>query len=304
MLAHGILEQEPGEEKVVPPGTIDLVVGARYNTRSCKLGLWVNGPRNRKGAGWEGYPLGYWDGEGWQPGNYPDPALNRACVKLTDLHPEFILANNPTRPQLSSYLMTGYCECEFFETEDCTPPARFSVFNREDSALWKNGQDDNRILSMRCWYTDHWDLFVSGSVRFVEAELGPLVDGIRQPIISNNHRPSILVNIGRPDLGQCKQFDRTGQVLPSKIVINGCTCAFWSNPDCSHGSSFIFGTSGREKREFAPDYAFNGAEIASYRCWPPWGIAWEARSDIGIEEMGPYDDVYEKPGWNDFTGVV
>ncbi|EPS36775.1 hypothetical protein H072_9591 [Dactylellina haptotyla CBS 200.50] len=283
----GALPLDENSMAYIPEGSTSHDDKLVYKGESCKLGLWQHGTRDSKGAAWEGYPLGKGVKDG---GPEPrDPTLNNRCFNLKDLH-----ENLPG--QLSSFMLTGWCECEFFDQENCPQEAtRFSAFNREDAALWtkskEHGQDDNRIRSIKCWYTQRQDLFQWGSVRFVE-EGGP--DAPYRDVASLSEeqrllRKSYMHTITPENIGFCQVLN--GKLLPSpvKYVINGCSCQFFRGRERLGPRLTYTGNAGRTAYDWETawgtklfSYVFTGI---SFRCCYPWGIAWHERSDLhGLEE--------------------
>ncbi|TGJ66908.1 hypothetical protein EYR41_008498 [Orbilia oligospora] len=124
------------QKKVGPPlsptsdqATLPKNLGPlNFYQKECEVGMFDNGPGDD--FGWSGQPL---SGGHFQEG---------ACLKVNDLKPG--LGN-----KISAYIVTGYCECEFFDDSDCQT-GLFSAFNRADSSLKSNGPHDNMIESFRC----------------------------------------------------------------------------------------------------------------------------------------------------------
>ncbi|KAK6338241.1 hypothetical protein TWF730_002313 [Orbilia blumenaviensis] len=273
----------------LPPGTTQAGGEANlvfYGTE-CKLGLYDGGIREPSNGPegvsehirWEGYPLGS-QFLGGEPIVFPE----RQCINVKDLNSQL-----PNR--ISSFMLTGYCECKFHDREDCpNDPTElgFSAYNREDGALWRNGPHDDLIESFECWHTNHFNEFQSCSIRLAE---NPLT-GIGKPL-----PPSIFGNLDPGPEGQVveRKFhkeDMEGtatraegesdcQKLPDGFVlnyfkINGCVCRFFKTDDCSiEGYHFTDGSPGKVEK-----MADTIQNVKAYRCMVPFGIPWVARDDI------------------------
>ncbi|KAK6336347.1 hypothetical protein TWF696_001908 [Orbilia brochopaga] len=259
----------------VPPGSDakDSSAFRSFYEPTCTLGMWSDSFRDGYGkelwsfdtklwkwwirnmGQWEGFPFG----DGFPP---------NTCVKTKDL-------NDRLDNSITQYRLAGYCECEFFDNDNCEGHL-FNAFNRDDMQLRTNGPDNDRISSFKCWPTDHYDSFVNGHVElFYQDSLGT------------------AVQIEKKDFQQIDQFGfgtiwrTTCYNLPEgntlrKYVVTGVTCQFYDNIGCwgagrpidyvtrtGHAGVDSLGGLGD------PPYA-----LKSFFCMLPFGIAFEPRKDM------------------------
>ncbi|KAF3917224.1 hypothetical protein ABW20_dc0109341 [Dactylellina cionopaga] len=259
---------------ILPPASTPLLSFYNY---TCQLGLYQNGMRNSKGARWEGYPLGDPTGNpmGYLLG-YPDhgfqidPLLNNHCVNLKDL--------NPNLPgQLSSFQLTGWCECEFFENEDCLPEStRFSAYNRGDGSLWEHGPDDNRIRSYKCWYTKHRKLFKDCMVRVTasnDLHTGP--DKRRK--MPDYH--ALRMDAGK--LEKCNAVHTRDGFDAEELVISGCSCNLYETDNCEI-SIEMRGDSGDTRIDLQAG-KYRDRPFKSYMCFYPFGMETSPRGTLSYD---------------------
>ncbi|KAF3928096.1 hypothetical protein AA313_de0203092 [Arthrobotrys entomopaga] len=129
-----------------------------YLTAQCQMGMWdhgfdnklIDGGRNTHSNG---------DDDGHYQGYFIEEYGANTCVDLKTLHP-----NLPNT--VSSYRVTGYCECDFYDNPGCQD-FRFSAFNREDEDLGRNGPDNDNLESVRCRKTNHADQFQTCDLDFI-----------------------------------------------------------------------------------------------------------------------------------------
>ncbi|KAK6496957.1 hypothetical protein TWF481_001937 [Arthrobotrys musiformis] len=265
----------------------------------CMVGLWRNsfGSLDRNSwVGWalgapdlspEGNPHTYWD-------NIRDNknGLSGQCNNLKDLN-----GNLPR--ELSSFKVTGYCECEFFADEDCRPESsRFSAYNREDAAMWRNGKDDNTIQSIKCRYAESWGGVGGFAVTFVDnktarradqvAKSGsPMIDGIS---LSGTWSAGILrvedskkcLRVGHPDV-------ESGNFRITDVDILHATCLFYLDGNCNETGAgpvdqpFLTLASTGKTGWVDPDRGENwGKNIRSYKCFAGYNIAWHHKSQDAL----------------------
>ncbi|KAK6532938.1 hypothetical protein TWF281_007109 [Arthrobotrys megalospora] len=217
--------------------------------KECELGMFdyliAPGP-----GSWSGFPF---RGEGAQPG---------ACFKIENLQRG--LGN-----KISAFVVTGYCECEFFDDDSCKS-GLFSGFNRKDDSLWTNGPHNNMIESVRCKPTDHIDDFVSGSLRFEGGTIrGPWNGG------SVVRSPSLDFQITKDQLYKdC--IPLPGDFPIASYKTNGVTCDFFKGGGCIQSDyAFTAGHGGKYRKVFHT-YQY----LKSFKCYPPYGIMWDPRDDI------------------------
>ncbi|KAK6532952.1 hypothetical protein TWF281_007122 [Arthrobotrys megalospora] len=252
----------------LPPGSTGSGPGADldFYGSECKMGLYQGGFRNPNGridafpeARWEGFPLGT-----TRPGEQPIVVPDHRCVNMRDLHPS--LPN-----QISSFILTGYCECRFYHNEGCPPDDRgFSAYNRQDGALYNNGPDDDALESFSCWRTNHFLDFSYCTIRLSD-----------NPSKDSGQKINVLFwrgdLEGTPDRmegeSDCKRLPDGYNLRYYKI--NGCSCRFYHSEDCGGGAVLTDGNPGRVERV---DGMPGG--IRSYRCLLPFGIPWGARDDF------------------------
>ncbi|KAK6344647.1 hypothetical protein TWF718_006605 [Orbilia javanica] len=260
----------------------------------CLVGLWKHGFTFMDHNSWKGWPLGvpdldpvnglrtYWDNI-----RENKNGLSGQCNNLKDI-------NDRLPQQLSSYVVTGYCECQFFADEDCHPESfRFAAYNREDGALWKNGKDDNTIQSIKCRYAESWDGVEGFTVTFVDnktarrqdqvGRLGPVPDGIA---LQGTWSPDVLraddsrkcLQVGHPDT-------ESGRFLVTDITVVHATCHFYLDANCNEGEGLrpeepLFTLASTGKIEWVdPERGdARGKAIRSYKCFPGYNIAYHHQS--------------------------
>ncbi|EGX49245.1 hypothetical protein AOL_s00078g278 [Orbilia oligospora ATCC 24927] len=218
-----------------------------FYQKECEVGMFDNGPGDD--FGWSGQPL---SGGHFQEGT---------CLKVNDLKPG--LGN-----KISAYVVTGYCECEFFDDSDCQT-GLFSAFNRADSSLKSNGPHDNMIESIRCKKRDHIDDFVSGSIHFEGGEVrGAYNRGSKVSVREWNfevRKEQLYTDcVPVPDVFPIRYYK-----------INGVTCDFFERAGCTN-LQFTAGHAGKVDKKYsteAPKY------LRSFKCYPPYGVMWDPRDD-------------------------
>ncbi|RVD82712.1 uncharacterized protein DFL_007127 [Arthrobotrys flagrans] len=281
-----LVNRHHGREVALPPGSTasDGSGDVVFYGEECTMGIYEGTFRNKNGpvdtgpgARWEGYPLGT-RFTGPDHSVFPD----NKCVNIRDLHPA--LPN-----QVSSYVVTGYCECRFYDHENCpNEPGEggFSAYNREDASLWRNGPDDDTLESFACWYTKHFNEFEFCSIKFAEnpsAAIGRPVSPI--DVLKPQPPGQVIDKIFRKedmtDSLTRGEGETDCQKLPEGIVlnyykINGCSCRFFTSDNCDEASySFVDGNPGRIEKIYRLP-----RDLRSYRCLVPFGIPWVARDDL------------------------
>ncbi|KAF3917251.1 hypothetical protein AA313_de0201402 [Arthrobotrys entomopaga] len=259
--------------------------GSYYTGRVCQLGLFQN-INYGGGQPWTGFPLGLDYGNGTP---YPIFGLNNQCWNLGDITDDIDLAT-------SSYKASGWCECSFFSVPGCNPNSfRFSAFNRADSRLDEHGPDNDQIRSFRCQYMRHEELFNNGTILWG----GP--EGKFDWLSSKNETsPDAFSAAGwrrawkritfTPDMMDKCQPALETNAYARKVVINGMTCRFFTNPTCSGDEVIVGGNTGRVEWNYK-DQPVWCADIKSYSCSYPAGIQNQDRSDIGDPDMPDPRDV-------------
>ncbi|KAK6496640.1 hypothetical protein TWF481_001631 [Arthrobotrys musiformis] len=261
---------EPPVQARPPSGTLD------HLSPYCQLSLWQHGPGN--GASWNGFPLSY-------PGALPpdvkgsfnyDENLNNQCVNIFELNPENLAS------QISSCIVTGWCECEFFARQECLQTL-FTAANRRDDSLWDRGNVDNRIQSYKCWYTQHEDRFDWCTVTWqgVDAKSFEHINMRKQVVWKRGPRYQDVIDKTR--IGKCRRIpdrDHEDWQAISSIVFNGCTCNLYREESCMGEGLGSYGNSGSTilKDSFSPLFYDKG--IRSYMCFHPVGVQTADRSDI------------------------
>ncbi|KAF3903573.1 hypothetical protein AA313_de0202785 [Arthrobotrys entomopaga] len=227
---------------------------------TCQIGLYDS--PGFQGAWWEGLPLG-------EDPNEPTDPLNNVCVNIKDLHQS--LAGT-----ISSYRLTGWCQCDFFAEENCTPESgRFRASNREDSNLAEHGHDDNTIRSFKCWFSQRKDTFKQCD--FTLYQLDPPGNAFW---VSAPPRTFVL---GKDKLEVCQTIDLPyGFNVATDVTVNGCSCDFFTEENCSARPAGTWGTGGFDA-SFGPKrkngYPSVGDGIKAVQCFYPYGIAYNPRMD-------------------------
>ncbi|KAK6344957.1 hypothetical protein TWF718_006906 [Orbilia javanica] len=259
---------DPPVQARPPSGTVN------HLDAYCQMSLWQHSPG--KGASWSGWPLSF--SVNPKDGFNIDENLNNQCVNLFELNPSGLAG------ELSSYVVTGWCECEFFARVECLE-SLFSAYNRRDDSLWDRNNVDNRIQSYRCWYTQHENEFDWCSVTWqgVEPDSFKMIGGRKQVIWERGPRWQDVIDKTR--VGVCRSIphrDREEWQAISSVVINGCTCNFYSEEGCQGRGLGSFGNAGNTivKDSFSPLFFERG--IRSYRCFHPVGIADIPRTDYDV----------------------
>lgn len=233
----------------------------------CKLGIWQNGVNN--------YPGPFQRvGDYFLPWNKEhDPANTRphyvcrpfAYVKSGEC---FTLKDDITN-QGSSFTLTGYCECEFFDDNNCEV-GLFKAFNRADHSLKTNGPHNDMISSVKCYETKQLERFEMGTLVFY----GRNGRAIARDAID----PKMPGWNALGGFSGCRVFAPEVEAAggPWKVKINGVSCMFFDNYDCQQPAMFWEGSAGLAERDNAPGL---DGKIKSYRCFVPWGIGFRKRDD-------------------------
>ncbi|EPS35079.1 hypothetical protein H072_11598 [Dactylellina haptotyla CBS 200.50] len=257
---------------LIPEGKSDPTVrwGAKeWNDKSwyeefCTLGIYENGITEFRGGWWEGAPLGRVIYQ-----NQASNPFNNNCMNVKDLQPKLDAT-------ISSYKVTGWCECEFYGGENCDEATgRFTAYNRYDPTLWLNGPDDNAIKSIRCWATQHQEDFHTCDLKLIDfssehnGRNGPTPTeegGVRTNIFSETLFGGDLASCRRPNANE-----KYRDFILTEAVVAGCTCAFFSDENCSVNvvQSGNMGTE-RTPGTYQPGYK-------SYMCFYPFGIPYTPR---------------------------
>ncbi|KAK6505578.1 hypothetical protein TWF481_007471 [Arthrobotrys musiformis] len=201
---------------------------------------------------------------------YGANGLDGACFKTSDQWEGLDTG-------IIGFLVTGYCECEFFGDTECQN-SLFSAFNRQDLSLKNNGPHDRLTRSVRCKSTDHIDQFVSGSIY--------LSGGTTE--IPNPGKGDITWGIEFQTKITRDQLYVDCIPLPKTFVIkylsiNGVTCEFFKEKHCQdrrfragHGGKYEnkYGNLKRTVTSSGLNY------VNSIKCYPPYGIMWKPRDDL------------------------
>ncbi|KAF3197549.1 hypothetical protein TWF679_003116 [Orbilia oligospora] len=283
---NNLVARQDAREVPLPPGSTatDGSADLTFYGAECKMGLYEGSFRNQggpvdtgPGARWEGYPLGS-RFIGPEPLVFPD----NKCVNIRDLHPA--LPN-----QISAYIVTGYCECRFYDHEGCpNEPGQggFSAYNREDAALWNNGPDDNTLESFSCWKTNHFGDFNFCSIKFADNPSTAIGRPVSPLDLLKPKPPGQVIDrrYTRDDMTESPtrfEGETDCQRMPEGITlnyykINGCSCRFYRSENCENdGYSFTDGNPGKTERIYGLQQ-----DLKSYRCRAPFGITWVPRDDI------------------------
>ncbi|RVD87083.1 uncharacterized protein DFL_005330 [Arthrobotrys flagrans] len=257
----------------------------------CLVGLWKNGYQLLDRDSWTGWALGKPELDGdlhsyWNNIRDNNNGLSGQCNNLKDLN-----GNLPR--QLSSFQVTGYCECEFFADEDCHPKSfRFSAYNREDAAMWRNGKDDNMIQSIKCKYAESWGGVEGFTVTFVDnktarrddqvGRLGPIPEGVAlqgtwSPDVLRAHDSRKCLKVGHPDVA-------SGNFRVTDVTVVHATCHFYLDENCNEqgggmeNSLFTLASMGKVEWVDPDGGDARGKSIRSYKCFPSYNIAWHPQS--------------------------
>ncbi|KAK6529101.1 hypothetical protein TWF694_004318 [Orbilia ellipsospora] len=209
------------------------------------MGIWVDA--QLRGDNWNGFPLGLLAD---QETDASVTQHNHQCVNVKDLGPKGSSLVN----SISSFVVTGYCICEFFDNENCEG-FLFDAQNRQDSNLnGRPGSPNDRIESFRCRYDDGVAVFGGGS-----AGLDPRGNG------GATTPPGISVTIPANTIGSCVQLPLDFDLGTVNVVVD-MTCEFYLDDQCVH-EAFSYGHKGRTT---AGGYT-NWQDVLSYKCVPPYG---------------------------------
>ncbi|KAK6519949.1 hypothetical protein TWF506_000243 [Arthrobotrys conoides] len=291
------LEPPEGSEKkpIKDPGS--LASAGPY----CMVRLWKHHPVPivlHEPSSWSGWALGDPELPSGNPHTYWDNirdnrnGLSGQCNNLKDL-------NGSLPRQLSSFKVTGYCECEFFADEDCHPEStRFAAYNREDGAMWKNGKDDNTIQSIKCRYAESWGGVDGFTVSFIDnktarrqdqvEKLGPIPDGaslqgIWSPGIHRTQDSRKCLTVGHPDAA-------SGNFRVTDVVVVHATCHFYLDENCNEKNGegldnplFTLASTGKTEWVDPDGGDARGKTIRSYKCFPGYNIAYHHQSKDILE---------------------
>ncbi|KAK6542763.1 hypothetical protein TWF694_006704 [Orbilia ellipsospora] len=227
---------------------------------TCQIGLYdLSG---FQGAWWEGQPIG-------SDPNEPTDPLNNFCVNVKDLHES--LAGT-----ISSFRLTGWCQCDFFAEEGCTPESgRFRAYNREDSDMAEHGHDDNAIRSFKCWFSQRADAFQQCNLKLYQ------LDPPGNYIGATNKQPTDYI-IQEGDLEICWILQLPDGFVGTDVTMNGCTCDFFTEAGCSGTPAGTWGnwgfsaSFGPKKRSQYPSVRDG---IKALQCYYPHGIVYTPRND-------------------------
>ncbi|KAK6538586.1 hypothetical protein TWF694_010164 [Orbilia ellipsospora] len=275
------------------PGRPGVTSGVPLNydmppNSACQLGIWQNG--DKKGWSWEGYPFG----TDPIPSNTTEDSI---CFNIKDLSPD--LPN-----QVSSYAVTGYCECDFFKYENCLQDGySFTAFNRADMQLWEHGPDDNTLQSIRCTKRVHKDL-LNPTARVTLLPIIALPDVLAPGYYRLDYITADAMDTCRNVFdGQYNQplhdgvstVDEGTYLDPSKfrgslaLRVDYCTCEFFKAANCPPRE--FMGIRGNSDLVInyhkSSDMSFPEWEIMSWRCHFPWGIHQPWQVGIG-RPYGPH----------------
>ncbi|KAF3919694.1 hypothetical protein ABW20_dc0106164 [Dactylellina cionopaga] len=177
---------------------------------------------------------------------------------------------------ISAFRVSGYCECEFFDSQNCEN-SLFKAFNRVDSDLASHGPHNDRIESIMCRWEKHPEYFNYCRLDFEDED-------------KNKHwKHDVLfggtdafdTQTGYSPCRNLRTYDgNVADPNPVKlkiIEVHGCTCSFYTSDNCSGDEIFWAGNAGSVKREEK-----NNNDVRSYRCFLPWGIRKGDRSDRNL----------------------
>ncbi|KAK6336002.1 hypothetical protein TWF730_003376 [Orbilia blumenaviensis] len=233
----------------------------------CKVGMWERGLNNE---------LGRWElPDELLKANKPASAEWYACYPFhMQGSGDCYNLNTGLAGEVSSFIVTGYCECEFFGEKDCNN-GLFGAFNRADGSLKTNGKHNDYIQSIRCVDSKQLDRWKGGHLSFLGA--------------GKSDHVMVQDAIMPEDEGWNKVGGFSGcRVMPPevqdaggvhKVKINGISCMFFDNYECKHPAIFWEGSMGRVTRSTGLD-----GNVKSYRCFAPWGIGYHKRDDGMLPE--------------------
>ncbi|KAK6540900.1 hypothetical protein TWF694_008284 [Orbilia ellipsospora] len=246
-----------GPPPPLPSGFKTLVV--KYGGPDCSLGLWAGTDENRFESGlakWQGNPLKTYN-----------ETFDHTCINIKDLNPSFA-TDTP-----SSFILTGFCECEFKDALDCGPGNGFLAYNRADGNVDYHGSHPS---SFRCYHQVHADQFDHCDVTLYEKDTS-----------TKSYAFQLDLEDFDQDTGstKCQPFD------PLNIVewgITGCSCVLFTSSDCTGLDKFPVsdletkgraaisgGNAGKEL------YYLNGnITVQSYQCYLPIGVPYDYTKDI------------------------
>ncbi|EPS38559.1 hypothetical protein H072_7659 [Dactylellina haptotyla CBS 200.50] len=257
-----------------PPGTSSNHPKVPYNPikgRQCFMGLYDYMDRDPNiSENWEGQPLGT---NAAEKEFYNNRCMNTHCLTIKVAGCD-LLSNS-----ITSFIVTGWCECEFFDNPNCDGHL-FSAYNREDGAIFKHGDDDNRIESFRCWETNYLDKFIPCRVMFSNGGEQYSYLNVDDGVMDT---PFVDVIIRKGDLEpnggvtDCRKIE-PGEIKLRSYKINGCSCEWFRGDKCEGDPIYGAGSSGMEKLfEVGAGW---GEAVGSYKCYTPYGIPWVARDDM------------------------
>ncbi|KAK6532921.1 hypothetical protein TWF281_007093 [Arthrobotrys megalospora] len=230
----------------------------------CKIGIWTNGINNERSPGDR------------VTGNVLDlflPAPARpyqACFPFRQRPSgECFNVDDNLKNQVSSFIVTGYCECEFFDDDNCQN-TMFSAFNRADASLKTNGPHNDRVNSMKCWESKQLERFQMGTLTFY------------RPGKHGREIARDTIDPAAPEWNDVGGFSGCRVLAPEieanggphKVKINGVSCMFFDNYECRQPAMFWEGSAGLAFRDSKLD-----GKVKSYRCFAPWGIGYRGRDD-------------------------
>ncbi|KAK6505591.1 hypothetical protein TWF481_007483 [Arthrobotrys musiformis] len=262
----GDSNEPPGVNPFPPPG--DPGYGnIAFTGPECKLGMWTMGINNERAPS---------DRATWDLLRHSTPlAESSVCYPFGVRAPgDCYTLSGTFKNKISSYVVTGYCECEFFDDDDCQG-SLFKAFNRADASLKTNGPHNDRINSVRCVETKQQDQWQGGQVKFYAA---------------GKHGRDMVIDEILPTMPEWNQLGGFSgcRVMPpeveaaggvQKVKINGVSCMFFDNYECRHPAMFWEGSMGRVERSSGLD-----GKVKSYRCFVPWGIGYHRRDDGRLPE--------------------
>ncbi|KAK6342946.1 hypothetical protein TWF718_008324 [Orbilia javanica] len=220
---------------------------------------------------------------GWPLGNatYRYKGENK-CQNFKDLHK--MIPN-----QVSSYQVTGYCECEFFDKPNCED-GKFRAFNRADDSLRIHGNNDI-LESYRCWTEMHMEKAGSCLVFYgptnLRRELTSMMgksnlDGddvkIKPPFTMATISKDMMFLDGPGSKLRCYRLEPA--TIVEAIVVRSCSCVFYLNDDCTMPLSnpqegdFSVGNAGWDIKAAKGDYdKVSFGTLRSFTCGPPYGVS-------------------------------
>ncbi|EPS43140.1 hypothetical protein H072_2919 [Dactylellina haptotyla CBS 200.50] len=241
------------------------VLGSDFTRATCELGFWSDA--DRKGEGRRKYPLGaFADFESDETRE-----KDNACVNVKDWgFPIYV-------ERVLGFALTGRCECDFFQNENCDKPL-FSAFNREDSRLDNHKKTDgpagirsDQMKSYKCRFkimtTDTENPFIGGTMQLESFGLDAYISDA--PVLSNGDF--------QDGQTECKPIPESFQT--ANIHTKGITCRFYEDDSC-HNRLEEIGNAG------VTTVYWTGVPklLGSYRCYAPWGIAWEPITREKLQE--------------------